>query len=116
MGKITNRPQVPASARRVRGLSVPAAREIAIRALGFLAADAARLERFLALTGVSPADIPELLGDGGVHLAILEHIAADEPLLLAFAAAQDMPPEAIDTARRALAGPDEDAEAVSLPG
>jgi hypothetical protein len=36
--------------------------------------------------------------------------------LLAFAAAQDLPPETIDAARRALAGPDEDAEAVSLPG
>lgn len=116
MGKITNRPQVPASERRLRGLSVPAARETAILALGFLAEDAARLERFLALTGLSPVDMPDLLGDDGVHLAILEHIAADEPLLLAFAAAQDLPPETIDAARRALAGPDEDAEAGSLPG
>lgn len=105
MGKITNDPQVPVSARPKRDLSVAMARETAILALGFLAADPERLERFLALTGLSPSDVPELLRNGVLHLAALDHIAADEPLLLAFAAAHDLPPETIVMARRALAGP-----------
>ncbi len=105
MGKITNDPQVPVPARPTREPSAATARETAILALGFLAADPERLERFLALTGLSPPDVPDLLRNGVLHLATLDHIAADEPLLLAFAAAHDLPPEAVVMARRALAGP-----------
>jgi len=46
-----------------------------------------------------------MLRNGVLHLATLDHIAADEPLLLAFAAAHDLPPETVALARRALAGP-----------
>jgi hypothetical protein len=105
MGKITNDPQVPVSARPKREFSAATAQETAILALGFLAADPERLERFLALTGLSPPDVPDLLRNGVLHLATLDHIAADEPLLLAFAAAHDLPPETVALARRALAGP-----------
>jgi hypothetical protein len=104
MGKITDRPQEPVLAKPRRETPVAAARETAILALGFLAADPERLERFLALTGLSPTDVPGLLRAGVLHLATLDHLAADEPLLLAFAAAHDMPPETVEKARRALAG------------
>lgn len=46
-----------------------------------------------------------MLRNGVLHLATLDHIAADEALLLAFAAAHDLPPETVGLARRALAGP-----------
>jgi hypothetical protein len=47
-----------------------------------------------------------LLGDRGFHLAVLDHLAGDEALLLDFAAAESLPPESLGRARRALGGDD----------
>lgn len=62
------------------------------------------MERFLALTGVDPGDVRALSQESGFQLALLDHVAADEPLLLAFAADQELDPEQILAARRALGG------------
>jgi hypothetical protein len=76
---------------------------LALNGLAFLAEDAERLNRFLALTGIAPeelraaADAPETL------LAVLDHLLADESLLLVFAASKGFPPETIAPARAALA-------------
>jgi len=61
------------------------AEEIAIQALAFLAADEERLGRFLALSGLDPAEIrraaaaPDFLG------GVLRHIMEDDRLAEAFA-------------------------------
>jgi hypothetical protein len=89
------------------GVSAAAAADMALRALAFLASDAARVERFLALTGVDPGDVLRLVGESGFQLAVLDHIAGDEPLLLEFAQIEKMKPEAVGRARRALGGGDE---------
>ena len=71
------------------------AESIAAQGLAFLAADPGRLARFLELTGLGPdqvracADTPEFL------TAVLEHIVADESLLLVFAANASVAPESI---------------------
>lgn len=78
--------------------------ELALRALVFLSRDDERTSRFLALTGLDAADLRSLLGDRGFHLAILDHIASDEAMLLEFAASESLPPEAVGQARRALGG------------
>lgn len=76
---------------------------LAISALGFLAEDAPRLGRFMALTGMGPdelrsaADAPETL------LAILDHLLSDESLLLVFTASKSLQPDGIAPARAALA-------------
>ena len=80
------------------------ARELALLALGYLAGEEERLMRFLALTGLDRGDVADLLGESGFHLAILDHLAGDEGLLLDFVHAQGVPPEAIGDARRALGG------------
>ena len=80
------------------------AKEMALLALGFLAGDEERLMRFLALTGVERGDVPELLGESGFHLAILDHLAGDEALLLEFAHENGVPLETVGVARRALGG------------
>ncbi len=89
-----------------RGSSAQPA-ELALRALAFLTQDEDRLSRFLALTGVDPGDVRMLLGDHGFHLAVLDHLAGDETLLLTFAAAESVPPEVVGQARRALGSAEE---------
>lgn len=83
------------------------AEALALRALAFLAQDFERMGRFLALTGVAPHDLRRLAGEGGFQLAVLDHLAADEPLLLAFAEEERVKPERIVAARRALGGGEE---------
>ncbi len=79
---------------------------VAIAALTFIAADPERLGRFLASTGIGPADI-RIAAQQPLFLAgVIGHIAADEQLLLAFAAEIGVQPDEIDRARKALSGPD----------
>ncbi len=79
------------------------AQTLGLTALGFLAEDAPRLGRFLALTGIGPdqlrsaADAPETL------LAVLDHLLGDESLLLLFAASRGVAPETLVPARETLA-------------
>jgi hypothetical protein len=77
---------------------------LAIAALGFLAGDESRLERFLALSGLGPHNLREAAADAGFLAAVLDYVAADEPLLVAFAAAQDIDPAAILRAKESLGG------------
>jgi hypothetical protein len=76
-------------------LTRQAAEDVAVQALAFLAQEPARLARFLQLTGIAPADIraqaqtPRFLG------AVLEHILADESLLLSFTANASIAPRAV---------------------
>jgi hypothetical protein len=80
--------------------------ELALRALAFFARDDDRVSRFLALTGLDAGDVSALLGDRGFHLAVLDHLAGDEAMLLEFAVSEGLPPEAVGRARRALGGGD----------
>ncbi|AHB48675.1 hypothetical protein W911_10185 [Hyphomicrobium nitrativorans NL23] len=79
------------------------AETVGLAALAFLAEDAPRLGRFLALTGIGPdqlrsaADAPETL------LAVLDHLLGDESLLLVFASTRGIRPETLVPAREALA-------------
>jgi hypothetical protein len=82
----------------------PPAAELALRALAFLAKDEERVARFLALTGLDAGDVRDLLGDRDFHLAVLDHVAGDEAMLLEFAASEKLPPESVGRARRALGG------------
>ena len=74
------------------------AETIAAQGLAFLTADARRLQRFLALTGIAPADLKRRLGSREVLAAALSFLAADESLLLTFAADRHLAPTAIATA------------------
>jgi hypothetical protein len=74
-----------ASSAAPRKLTVDAAEALAIEALGFIAADPDRLERFLSLHGLSPDNLRAAAAQPGFFAAVLDHLAADESLLLAFA-------------------------------
>jgi hypothetical protein len=79
---------------------------LAVEALAFLAEDAGRLGRFLALTGIDPATIRAAARDPGFLAAVLDHLAGDETLLLAFAQQAGVAPGEVTRARTALGGPD----------
>ena len=76
--------------------------ELVILAVAFLSSEETRLSRFLSLTGLDPADIPQLLGQNEFQLAILDHLAADEALLLCCAETLNITPESISLARGVL--------------
>jgi hypothetical protein len=82
-----------------------AARDIAIQALVFIAADEERLGRFLAFSGIDPASIRQAAQEPGFLAGVLEHLSGDENLLLRLAEQSGLRPEQIASARALLAGP-----------
>jgi hypothetical protein len=91
------KPQDPARAR-------DAAEALALRALAFLAEDPERLGRFLALSGVGPGELRSRAADPVLLGGVLDHLLADERLLMAFVEANDLKPETPARARRHLPG------------
>src|SRR5271155_1963401 len=82
-----------------------AAEQLAVSALGFLAAEPDRLSRFLSLSGLGPENLRAAAADPSFLSSVLDYLLTDEPLLLAFAADQGQAPESIAAARRVLGGP-----------
>lgn len=84
-----------------------AAEELAVKALIFLAADEERTRRFTDISGLglenlrAAAELPNFLA------GILDYLAADESLLLAFAANSSIDPAQIQRAQAILSPPSE---------
>ena len=78
------------------------AEAVAIAALGFVAADAELLPRFLAITGIEAAAIREAAREPGFLAGVLQFILAHEPTLLRFAEETGTPPAFVGKALRAL--------------
>ena len=85
-------------ARKAPLLDFEAAEWVGIHGLSFLAGDAGRLGRFLSLTGVGPREIAAAKDDPQILASVLEYLLGDEPLLLEFAANNNLPPEQVQTA------------------
>jgi Protein of unknown function (DUF3572) len=81
-----------------------AAEALAVAALGFLAADEEQLERFLALTGLNPNNLRHIAADPGFLAAVLDHLAGNETLLLAFCQEHGHDPLTVMQARQSLGG------------
>ena len=77
---------------------------IALRALGFLASDGERLERFMALSGLTLPAIRQQAGDPAFLAGVLDHVLGDQSLLLMFAEAEDLRPEQVERCRARLPG------------
>jgi hypothetical protein len=80
-----------------------AAEELAVAALGFIAGEPERLGRFLALTGIGPESIRAAARAPNFLLGVLDHVASEESLLLAFAEQTGIDPAEVARARDALA-------------
>ena len=77
---------------------------LAIQALAFLAADQGRLDRFLMASGIAPQQLRRAAAEPEFLAGVLDHLGADEALLLAFAEHAGIDPSDVARARRALAG------------
>jgi hypothetical protein len=77
---------------------------LAIQALTFIAGDGERLGRFLAVTGIGPAEIRSAAREAGFLAGVLEYMASDDRLIATFAGENNLDPADIDRARMALAG------------
>ena len=89
---------------KAAALDVEGAEAIALQGLTFLAQEPARFLRFLKLTGLEPHDARALAGTPELGLAVLEHLAQDESLLLVFAASCAVAPGSIGLAISLLRG------------
>ena len=78
------------------------AEALAIRALGFVAADPELLPRFLAITGIEAGAIRQAASEPGFLAGVLQFIAAHEPTLMRFSEETGVPPQQVSAALRAL--------------
>ncbi len=77
---------------------------LAIQALAFIAEEPDRMGAFLAASGIAPDTIRSAARSPNFLAGVLEHMLADESLLLAFADRAGLDPAEIARARRALGG------------
>ena len=77
---------------------------LAIQALTYIAGDGERLGRFLAVTGIGPAEIRSAAREPGFLAGVLEYMASDELLITAFAGENGLNPADIERSRAALSG------------
>ena len=80
------------------------AENLAIQALGFLAADPDRLAGFLNMSGIAAEDIRAAAREPRFLAGVLEHMLGNEGLLVAFAADAGIDPAEVARARAALGG------------
>lgn len=81
-----------------------AAEHVAIQALTFIAADPERLGSFLAASGIGPAALRAAAREPQFLAGVLDHVAADEALLIAFAEQAEIDPATVTAAIAALSG------------
>ena len=77
---------------------------IALNALAFLLGDGERLERFMALSGLTAEAIRAGATDTAFLGGVFDYLLADQTLLLIFAEQHGLKPERIATLRRKLPG------------
>ena len=78
------------------------AEPLALSALGWILSDAARAQRLLSLTGLSPDDLRARIEDRALLAEVLRFLEAHEPDLIACAEALEAAPEQLVEARRRL--------------
>jgi hypothetical protein len=75
---------------------------LAVQALAFIAEDDSRLSGFIASTGIAVQSIRAAAREPNFLAGVLEHILADESLLIAFADSAGIDPAEVARARQAL--------------
>ena len=83
-------------------LTRESAKAVAIQALTFIAEDPERLAHFLGVTGIAGEEIRAAAREPGFLAGVLEHMLADESLLIAFASSAGIDPAEVARAHSAL--------------
>ncbi|TNM65184.1 DUF3572 domain-containing protein [Aliirhizobium smilacinae] len=81
------------------------AEETAGAVLGWMAGEPDMLQRFLALSGVTPDQIRSVIADPGFLAGVIDFVMSHEPTLLAFCEATDTRPETVVAAHHHYSGP-----------
>src|SRR5471032_2944838 len=81
-----------------------AAEALSIQALSFIAGDAERLGRFLAVTGIGPAEIRAAAREPRFLAGVMEYLVSDHKLAAEFAAEAGCDPDHLAKAYVALGG------------
>ena len=76
----------------------------ALKALGFLASEPERLQRFMDLSGLSVEAIRAGAADAAFLGGVLDHLLGDQTLLLLFAESEGLSPDLLQKLRTALPG------------
>jgi hypothetical protein len=87
----------------------PDGAQTAIEALAWLAAEPTRLEGFIAASGLGPQNLRQAAAEPRFLAAVLDYLASDEALLIAFARDSARRPEDVARAHARLAGPQSEA-------
>lgn len=87
------------------GWTQETARDLAVEALGFIAADAEMTQDLLAGAGLQADDLRRLAASPDLGQFVLDFILEDDRRVMDFAAAAGIRPEAVMAARTVLAGP-----------
>jgi hypothetical protein len=85
-------------------LTREAAESVAVQALSFIAEEPEQLGRFLAMSGIGPESLRAAAAEPGFLAGVLDHLLADEQLLIAFAERAGLGPAEIGRARGMLGG------------
>lgn len=80
------------------------ARNLAARALVYIAQEPERIGEFLAMTGIGPAEIRSRAQDPAFLAGILDHLLSDEAMLLDFAAWAEIDAASVGRSRQFLPG------------
>ena len=80
------------------------AETLALKALAFLAHSEEDLDRFVTLSGVTPADLRSRADDPEILAAVLDFVLADDARITDFCEAAEIDPRELHAARRALPG------------
>ncbi|KMO42434.1 hypothetical protein VQ03_11025 [Methylobacterium tarhaniae] len=83
-------------------LSASAAEALGARVFAYVTGEPGRLLRFMESSGLSPDALRQAANSPDLVAGLLDHVVADEELLLACAAALEVPPERITQAWRRL--------------
>jgi hypothetical protein len=81
-----------------------AAETLALKALAHFAADTDALLRFLSLSGLDLQDLRKRAADPELLAAVIDFLLADEKLCAAFVEDENIQPQLLHAARRALPG------------
>lgn len=74
------------------------AEDLAVQALAFLAGRPEDLGRFLAVSGIGPTELRQAARQPEFLSGVLDYLLSEEALLVAFAAANELPPEDVAAA------------------
>jgi len=83
--------------------AVQAAEAVALRAVAFIVADQSYMADFLSRSGASPEHVAELIENHDFLSGVLDHLLANEALMLAFCGNAGIDPSEILPARDILA-------------